>query len=132
MTTTLQIAIIDNNAVSRDLLSTLLLNGGYDVVGVSNTSPAGVARVIKLQPHAVCIDIGHKDTEGAEALAAVQTALPKALVFMVSATLDEDTVKNGAAQGVRGFIVKPFNPATVQATIQRAVLKLAKLHAHST
>src|SRR4051794_32719251 len=102
----LRVAIIDSNAVSRDLLSTLLVNGGHDVVATSNASSAGVARIVKLRPDIVCIDIGHKNEEGAEALATVQAALPKALVFMVSGMFDEHTIKDGAARGVRGFIVK--------------------------
>lgn len=124
----LRVVVMDSNAVSRDLLSTLLVNGGYDVIGTSNTSSAGVARMIKLRPDVVCIDIGHKNAEGADALAAVQTALPKVLIFMVSGTLDEDTVKDGAARGVLGFIVKPFNPETVLATIRQAVVKLIRQH----
>jgi DNA-binding NarL/FixJ family response regulator len=122
----LRVAIIDGNAISRDLLSTLLVNGGHEVVGTGNTSPAGVARVIKLQPQVVCIDIGHDDPEGAEAFDMVQKELPKALIFMVSGKFDAETVKNGAQRGVRGFIVKPFNPTTVLNVIRRAVLKLAQ------
>src|SRR4051812_6920502 len=122
----LRVAIIDANAISRDLLSTLLVNGGHDVVGTANPSPAGVARLIKLQPQIVCIDIGDNDSEGAEALQTVQAALPKALVFMVSNKFDEDTVKNGAASGVRGFIVKPFKSKTVLTTIRNAVVRLAR------
>lgn len=128
MTPMLRVAIIDSNAVSRGLLSTLLIDGGYDVIGTSNTSPTGVARMVKLQPQVICIDIGHNDAEGDEALATMQTALPKALFFMVSGTLDENTVKNGAARGVLGFIVKPFNPNTVLATIRNTIVKLARAH----
>lgn len=124
----LKVVVIDGNAISRQLLSTVLLNGGHDVVGESNASPAGLAQAIKLQPQIICIDIGQADDEGLQKLDALRKALPKALLFMVSGSFDPVTVQTGLARGVHGFIVKPFNGVTVLATIRNAVIKLARKH----
>jgi DNA-binding NarL/FixJ family response regulator len=121
----LKVVIIDGNAISRGLLNTVLMNGGHDVVGDSNTSPAGVARMIKLQPQLVCVDIGHAEN-GMEILATLRDALPKAIIFLVSGKIDPATVEGALQQGVHGFIVKPFNSATVLNAIRSAILKVVK------
>lgn len=124
----LKVAIIDANAISRNLLTSVLEGGGFNVVGGSNTSSAGIAAVVKLQPQLVCIDIGVPDEEGFARLASVRQQLPKALLFLVSGKLDADSVKKALEFSVHGFIVKPFNGATVLATIRNAVIKLARQH----
>lgn len=126
----LKVVVVDNNAISRDLLSTILLNGGHDVIGGSNNSSAGLAKVIKLHPQVVCIDIGVADSDGdgMEMLDILREALPKVLLFLVSGKISEETVQSALQHGVHGFIVKPFNTVTVLATIRNSIIKLARQH----
>ncbi|HYD79945.1 MAG TPA: response regulator [Paucimonas sp.] len=123
----LKVVVVDNNAISRDLLSTILINGGHDVIGGSNNSSAGLAKVIKLRPQIVCIDVGVGD-DGMEMLDTLRAALPKVLLFLVSGKISEETVQNALQHGVHGFIVKPFNAITVIATIRNTIIKLARQH----
>lgn len=120
--------VIDANALSRNLLTSVLVNGGFDVIGDANLSSAGLASVIKLGPQLVCMDLGQADDQGLEKLDIVRNGLPKAVVFLVSANFDAATVQSAAERGVHGFIVKPFNAGTVLATIRRAIIKLAQQH----
>ncbi|KIF83267.1 ANTAR domain-containing response regulator [Noviherbaspirillum autotrophicum] len=124
----LKVVVIDGNAISRNLLTSVLLNGGFDVVGDSNPSPAGIAGMIKLKPQIVCIDIGAADDEGLARIDTLRHALPKTLLFLVSGQFDPLTVQTAAGRGVHGFIVKPFKPETVLKTIRNAVIKLARQH----
>ncbi|HCE10981.1 MAG TPA: response regulator [Oxalobacteraceae bacterium] len=122
----LRVVIIDGIAMSRNLLGTILTNGGHEVVGDSNTGAAGLARMIKLRPQIVCIDIGHEEDGGMALLDAVRGELPKSLVFMVSGKMSPENVHGALQRGVHGFIVKPFNADTVLTTIRNAILKLAR------
>lgn len=124
----LKVAVIDASAISRNLLSSVLDGGGFEVVGGSNTSSAGMAGIVKLQPQLVCIDIGAPDDEGFGRLAGLREQLPKALVFLVSGELSAATVQKALEHGVHGFIVKPFNGGSVLASIRNAVVKLARQH----
>jgi DNA-binding NarL/FixJ family response regulator len=124
----LKVVVIDSNAISRNLLTSVLINGGYNVVGDANTSSASLAAMIKLQPQLVCIDIGDADDEGFEKLATLRAGLPKALLFLVSGKLEAGTVQRALERGVQGFVVKPFNATTVLASIRNTVIKLAKQH----
>lgn len=120
--------VIDANAISRNLLTSVLVNGGFDVVGDTNLSSAGLANAIKLAPQLVCMDLGQADEQGLEKLDIIRNGLPKAVLFLVSANFDAATVQSAAERGVHGFIVKPFNAGTVLATIRRAIIKLAQQH----
>ena len=124
----LKVVVIDNSAISRNLLTSILVNGGHDVVGDANTGPASIARMVKLQPQVVCIDIGGADGDGMDLIDSVREALPKVLLFLVSGTFSPDLVQAAIGHGVHGFIVKPFNAGTVLATIRYTIIKLARQH----
>jgi two-component system chemotaxis response regulator CheY len=119
----LKVVIIDGNAISRGLLNTVLTEGGHEVVGDSNTSLAGVTRVISLEPQLVCIDIGYAD-DGWALLDSIRDALPKAIILLVSGKFEPATIEKAVQHGVHGFIVKPFKGATVMTTIRNAIIKV--------
>ncbi|MGZ3238911.1 MAG: ANTAR domain-containing response regulator [Burkholderiaceae bacterium] len=122
----LKVVIIDGNAISRNLLTSVLTTGGYEVIGDSNTSSAGIASMVKLQPQILCVDTGDAENNGMNMLESLRDTFPKALIFMVAAKMDSDRVQSALQRGVHGFIVKPFNAVTVLMTIRNAVIKLAK------
>ncbi|HEV2610761.1 MAG TPA: response regulator [Noviherbaspirillum sp.] len=124
----LRAVVLDNNAISRDLLKSVLANGGYDIVGDANISASSIASMIRLQPQIACIDIGMADEAGFQKLDEIRESLPKAMIFVVSGKLDSRAVQGALQRGVHGFIVKPFNGVTVLATIRNAVIKLARQH----
>lgn len=128
----LKIAVIDANAISRNLLTSVLEGGGFEVVGTSSTITASMAGIVKLQPQLVCIDIGTPDDEGFGRLVWLREQLPKAMLFLVSGQFETATVQKAVSMGVHGFIVKPFNGAAVIASIRNAVIKLARQHRTQT
>lgn len=121
----LKVVIIDTSAISRGLLNTVLTDGGHEVVGDSNTTPAGLARMIKLQPQLICVDVGHEENSMA-ILDTLREGLPRAILFFVSGKIDPATIEQALQHGVHGFIVKPFNSVTVLKTIRNAVIKVVK------
>lgn len=124
----LKVVVIDGNAISRNLLTTLLVNGGYEVIGDANTSSASLAQMIKLKPQLVCVDAGPLDAGGLEILDTLRNGLPKSLVFLVSGNMDAATVQCALERNVNGFIVKPFKADTVLGTIRNGIMKVVKTH----
>lgn len=122
----LKAVILDANAVARNLLSSVLLNGGHDVVGDANLAPASLARVIKLKPQIVCVDIGETNEEGLALLDKIRADLPKALLFLVSSKIDATVLQTAQERGVHGFIVKPFNSVAVLTSIRNTIIRIAK------
>ncbi|HEX7988374.1 MAG TPA: response regulator [Duganella sp.] len=121
----LKAVIIDSSAVARGLLNTVLLDGGYDVVGQSHTCAAGLALLIKFNPHIVCIAREQMEN-GEDVVREIKTKWPKTLIFMVSSEFDAATIQAAHAMGVSGFIVKPFKADTVLNTIRNVVIAMVK------
>ena len=121
----LKAVIIDSSAVARGLLNTVLLDGGYDVVGQTHTCASGLALLIKHQPHIVCI-AREQIESGEDVVREIRTNWPKTLIFMVSSELNAATIQNAHAMGVNGFIVKPFKADTVLNTIRNVVIAMVK------
>lgn len=121
----LKAVIIDSSAVARGLLNTVLLDGGYDVVGQTHTCASGLALLLKHQPHLVCITREQIEAD-AEVVREIKTNWPKTLIFMVSSEFDAATIQAGHAMGVNGFIVKPFKADTVLNTIRNTVIAMVK------
>jgi two-component system chemotaxis response regulator CheY len=121
----LKAVIIDGSAVARGLLNTVLMDGGYDVVGQAHTCAAGNAVLIKHNPQIICVS---RDAMEADmpAMEAMRREWPKAMLFMVSSEFDEGTIRKGHAMGINGYIVKPFNADTVLKTIRNTVITMVK------
>ena len=121
----LKAVIIDSSAVARGLLNTVLMDGGYEVVGQAHTCAAANALLIKHNPQIICIS---RDTIEADtaAMDAMRKDWPKAMIFMVSSEFDEATIRKGHAMGINGYIVKPFNAGTVLKTIRNTVITTVK------
>ncbi len=121
----LKAIIIDQNASSRGLLQTVLLNNGWDVVGHTNTNNKGLLMMRQHQPHFVCIDLQNANDDGAF-IEKIRQEWPKTLIFLSASAIDKETAERAVARGVHGFFVKPYNQATVAATVKNAVLRLVK------
>ena len=121
----LKAIIIDSSAVARGLLNTVLQDGGYDVAGQAHTCAAGVALMIKHNPHIVCIALEQVEND-LDSMREIKAKWPKTLIFMVSSQLDAATIQSAHAMGVSGFIVKPFKADTVLNTIRNVVIAMVK------
>ena len=121
----LKAVLIDSSAVSRGLLNTVLLDGGYDVCGQTHTSAQGLAMLVKYNPHFVCI-AREQVEDGSNVVEAIRAQWPKTLIFMISAGIDAAALQAAHASGVSGFIVKPFNADTVLKTIRNTVIAMVR------
>jgi CheY-like chemotaxis protein len=96
------VVILDGSAISRDLLNSVLTNGGHHVVGDSNTSPAALATMIKLRPQIVCVDTGQADADGMAILDTIRSELP-------NRSLKKTSIPSGFIDNQSKLI--PRNPA---------------------
>lgn len=116
----IRVVIIDDYDMTRTLLGIILRGGLFEVVGEANDGKAGVDVCLKLKPDLVLLDVVMPVMNGIEALEAIHAKLPETLVLMVTANDDDDIVKQAMAKGAAGYIVKPFNTASVLETLNQA------------
>ncbi|WP_423679180.1 ANTAR domain-containing response regulator [Undibacterium sp. WLHG33] len=122
----LKAVILDANAIARNLLTSVLNNGGHEVIADANLAPASLARVIRLRPQIVCIDIGEANEAGWAIITQLRTELPKSLLFLVSSGINAGLIQDAQQRGVHGFIVKPFNSVAVLTSIRNTIVRIAK------
>jgi two-component system chemotaxis response regulator CheY len=122
----LKMVVMDGNSISRGLLISVLTNGGHLVVGDSNVSHAGIARMIKLKPQLICIDLEQVEDDPMATLDQIRSELPKTIVFLVSNKFDAEAIRIGVEHGARGFIVKPFNTVQVLTSVRNVVMKFVR------
>ena len=116
--------IIDDNDVSRSMMRHVLNTNKFKVVGEAASGQVGLELFEKLQPNVVCLDIGLPDRSGLEILKSMKELAPAAEVLMVTGSNDRNSVMEAVKSGAAGYIVKPFNPATLLRTVEQAVAKV--------
>ncbi|MBX9870031.1 MAG: response regulator [Burkholderiaceae bacterium] len=116
----IRVVIIEDYHMTRSLLRIILRGEEFDVVGEAIDGQSGVAMCKKLKPDIVLLDIIMPNLNGLEALAEIRADNPEVLVIMVSRLGDEEVVNQAMQAGANGYIVKPFNTASVIETMNEA------------
>lgn len=116
--------IMDDADFMVDMLRLVLAEGGYTVVGAATDSLQGLEQLRDAAETSQVVDIVVVDLhmprlDGFEAIREIRTILPDAKVFLVSADSTLSVALKAKELGVDGFIVKPFEPKTVLATLQK-------------
>ncbi len=116
----IRVVIVDDYDMTRTLLGIILRGGQFEVVGEASDGKAGVDVCLRLKPDLVLLDVVMPLMNGIEALEAIHEHLPETLVLMVTANDDDEIVKQAIEKGAAGYIVKPFNTASVLDTLNQA------------
>lgn len=127
------ILIVDDNGTMRALLRGILksdeASADYEVVGSASDCEMAMEQALRLRPDIVCLDILMPKGSGLDVLKKIRKELPQTVVLMVTGSSDSATVKAALAAGASGYIIKPFNSATVLDLIGQAVEKSRALKA---
>lgn len=115
--------IIDDNDVSRSMMRHVLNSHKYSVAGEAASAQVGLELFEKLEPAIVCLDIGLPDRSGLEVLKRMKELVPATEILMVTGNNDRNSVMEAVQNGAAGYIVKPFNAATLLRTVEQAVAK---------
>lgn len=105
------ILIIEDYSDTRELLSALLRNRGYNVAEAED----GIEGILKagwLYPDLILMDLSLPEMDGVEAAARIhaQAKLSRIPIFVISAYLTESVEKSVRAAGCAAVFAKPFDP----------------------
>jgi len=104
-----KVLVVDDAAFMRMMLSKILTENGYTVVGEAANGAEAVEKYEKLQPDIVTMDITMPGVTGVEAVQRIVKKDPEARIIMVSAMGQQSMVVEAIRAGAKDFIVKPFN-----------------------
>jgi two-component system chemotaxis response regulator CheY len=105
----------------RTMISDILAQAGYEIVGEAETGVQAVERYKQLKPDLVTMDIVMPDLGGIEAVREIVKFDPAARILMCSAMGQQALVVEAIQAGARDFVVKPFQPSRVLEAVQRVL-----------
>jgi two-component system chemotaxis response regulator CheY len=118
-----RVLVADDAAFMRQMIREIIEPEGFKVVGEATDGLEVVERFQKLHPDLVMLDIVMPKCSGIDALRRILAADRSARVVMCSALGQESLVQEALQAGARGFIVKPFKPDAVVATLRKVLEK---------
>ncbi|KNX38894.1 response regulator [Luteipulveratus halotolerans] len=91
---------------------------GFEVVGTAATMADAVRLLSSTEVDLVLLDMQLPDGHGLDLLRRLRAAGHPGHVIAVTAARDVDVVRRAAAQGVLGYVIKPFTAAMLQARLR--------------
>lgn len=110
--------IVDDTLFIRRLLSQILKQTEFEVVGEAADGAEAIAKYHELAPDFVLMDIMMPGLDGINAVRQIKQAYPGARIVMCSALGQEHLVMEALNAGALDFIVKPFAPENVLRTLR--------------
>ncbi len=113
------VLIVDDAVFMRTMISDILKQAGFEVVGEASSGVEAIEKYKELQPDLVTMDIVMPDMGGIDAVREIMKTDPSARILMCSAMGQQGLVVEAIQAGARDFIVKPFQPSRVLEAVQR-------------
>ncbi len=117
-----RILAVDDSASMREMVAVTLKSGGYEVVSASDGVEAlAFARTSPV--NLVLTDVNMPNMDGITLVRELRTLPDYKYTPMLVLTTESGPEKKqaGRAAGATGWIVKPFNPAQLLATVARVI-----------
>ena len=115
------VLICDDTMFMRMVIRRILEVNGYRVIGEAESGSDAVAKYVELRPDVVTMDVVMPDQSGIEAIRRIRELDPHACVVMCSALGQDQLVNEARSVGAAGFLVKPFQPVDLVATMGQAL-----------
>jgi len=115
------VLVCDDAVFMRTMLSDILQQAGFTIVGEADTGTKAVSKYKELRPDLVTMDIVMPDMGGIDAVREITAFDPRARVVMCSAMGQQALVVDAIAAGAKDFVVKPFQPSRVLEAVQRVL-----------
>lgn len=111
MTKTIQVLIVDDHAVVREGLRTLIMTEpGMAVIGEACDGNEAVALSGELQPDVVLLDMVMPNKDGLSAIGAIKQSCPNGHILVLTSFADDDKVFPAIKAGALGYLLKNASP----------------------
>ncbi len=113
-----RVLVVDDAAFMRVRTTKVLQDNGHEVAEAENGLQA-VKKYQEWRPDAVLMDITMPEMDGLAALKEIRKIDPAARIAMVTAMGQQQIVMEAIKSGAKDFVVKPFQPDRVLATLDK-------------
>lgn len=112
-----KVLVIDDSPFVFKAVTKALEGTDYEVVGNALNGQLGVDKYIETRADVITLDVTMPVMDGLETARELFKVNPNARIIMLSAMGDETLLNQAKEIGVRYFLTKPFQPATLQAKL---------------
>ncbi|MDO9576261.1 MAG: response regulator [Candidatus Cloacimonadales bacterium] len=114
------ILIVEDEIIIAKDLERILLNEGYNVLGIISSGEEAIKQAIELQPDLVLLDITLSDNiSGIDVASVIQ--FHQIPVIYITAFSDKRNIKGIIDSGSYGYVLKPYNNEELITTIEIAL-----------
>ncbi|MDD3599817.1 MAG: response regulator [Bacillota bacterium] len=114
------VLVVDDAAFMRMRAGKLLSQNGYEVIEAENGLDA-LNQYKEHSPDLVLMDITMPVMDGLTAVREIREVDPEAKIIMVSAMGQQAMVIEAIKSGAKDFIVKPYEPDNVLASVKKLI-----------
>jgi len=118
-----RILVADDASFMRQMIREIVEEAGHQVVAEASDGIEAIEQFKKHHPDVVTMDIVMPRRSGIDAVKGIIEVDAKACVVMCSALGQETLVQEALQAGAKDFIVKPFKPDAVTATLRKVLEK---------
>jgi len=116
MSAPIRVAVIDDNRLVCDVLTTML--AGVPGLQVVALDPAGIVDGAEAWPHVLLLDVGLRDQDSLRVAAALKLAHPDAYIIVMDLLPVNEEIVEYVNAGVSGFLLKDATFEEFVSTIQ--------------
>ena len=117
------IIIVEDDEITALNLKISLQKHGYNIIAMCNNIEDAKSKINTFLPEIIIIDISlQESTDGIELAKHIREMHNIPFIYLTSYT-DDDIIAQAKFTEPYGYIVKPFDPCSLHATIQMAIFK---------
>jgi DNA-binding NarL/FixJ family response regulator len=116
---TIKVALVEDNRDEREAIGYLIkASPGFACIGTFATGEEALAKLPRLRPDVVLLDIHLPGLSGLDCLPRLKARLPSTRIMMLTVFEDHDRIFQSLAAGATGYLVKKTPPAKLLEAIQ--------------
>lgn len=116
-----KILIVDDSSFMRKIIKDILSKNGFDKLIEAKNGIDAIDLYKSEKPNLVILDVIMPDKDGFSTLTNIIEIDKKANIIVCSASSNNILIKELVAEGIKGFIVKPFEEKELISTVKRVL-----------
>lgn len=118
---TIKILAVEDDAIYAESLQLIIADLGYELIGIVDNASAALQLIDEIGPDLVLMDIDINDSINGIELAARINSSRRLPIIFVTAYKDRETIQQAKLTFPKAYIVKPYDPASLQSAIELAI-----------
>ena len=110
--------LVDDHALFRDGVASLLLAWGHEVVGQASDGAQAIEMVESTAPDVVLMDVRMPNVSGLEATAEIKARHPEVAIVMLTVSEEEADLFRAIKAGAQGYLLKNLEAPQLRSMLE--------------